>query len=51
MNTFESVRWSKNDVRVSSMNDSVNLVKALLGSMYDVCTFEAKIQVFKFDRQ
>ena len=29
----------------------VNLAKALLGSMFDVRSFEAKIRVFEFDHQ
>ena len=40
MNMFESVWCSKNNVRVCSMSDLVNLVKALLGSM-----------VFEFDHK
>ena len=42
MNTFD-VR--KNDVRVSSISDLVNVVKALLGSKFDVRSFEAKNRV------
>ena len=33
------------------MSNLVNLVKALLGSMLDFCSFEAKNRVFKFDYQ
>ena len=36
----------KNDVRVSSMSSLVNLAKALLGSKFDVRSFEAKNRVF-----
>ena len=32
------------------MSDLVNLVKALLGSMFDVCFFKAKNRLFEFDR-
>ena len=32
------------------MSNIENLVKALLGSMFDVCSFKAKNRVFKFDR-
>ena len=32
------------------MSNLVNVVKALLGSMCDVCLFEAKNRVFEFDR-
>ena len=31
------------------MSNLVNLVKALLGSMFDVRSFEAKNRVFEFD--
>ena len=48
---FEFVQCSKNDVQVSSMSNSVNLVKALLGLMFDVHSFEAKNRVFEFDHQ
>ena len=41
----------KNDIRVSSMSNLVNLVKALLGSKFDVQPFEAKNRVFEFDHQ
>ena len=51
MNMFEFVRCSKNDVRVSSMSDLVNVVKALLGSKFDVRSFEAKNRVFEFNHQ
>ena len=51
MNTFEFIQCSKNDVRVSSMSDLVYLVKALLGLMFDVRSFEAKKRVFEFDHQ
>ena len=43
--------FGKNDVRVGSMSNLVNLVKALLGSMFDVCLFEPKNWVFEFDHQ
>ena len=33
------------------MSNLVNLVKALLGSMLDVCSFKAKKKVFEFDHQ
>ena len=33
------------------MSNLVNLVKALLGSMFDVRSFEAKNRVFEFDYQ
>ena len=33
------------------MSDLVNLVKALLGSKFKVCSFEAKNRVFEFDHQ
>ena len=33
------------------MSDLVNVVKALLGSKFDVRSFEAKNRVFEFDRQ
>ena len=49
MNTFEFIR--KNYVPVSSISNLVNLVKALLGSMFDVCLFGAKNRVFEFDHQ
>ena len=39
-------------VRVSSKSDLVNLVKALLGSKFDVVLlFKAKNRVFEFDHQ
>ena len=41
----------KSDVGVSSKSDLVNLVKALLGSKFDVRSFEAKNRVFEFDHQ
>ena len=41
----------KDDVRVSSMIDLVNVVKALLGSKFDVRSFEAKNRVFEFNHQ
>ena len=41
----------KNDVRASSMGNLVNVVKALLGSKFDVRSFEAKNRVFEFDHQ
>jgi len=41
----------KNDVQVSSLSHLVILVKALLCSMFDVCSFEAKNMVFKVDLQ
>ena len=33
------------------MSDLVHVVKALLGSKFDVLSFEAKNRVFEFDRQ
>ena len=33
------------------MSDLVNVVKALLGSKFDVRSFEAKNRVFELDRQ
>ena len=33
------------------MSNLVNVVKALLGSKFDVRSFEAKNRVFKFDHQ
>ena len=53
MNKFEFVRCSKNDVPVSLMSNLVNLLKALLGSKFDVRSFifKAKNRVFKFDHQ
>ena len=41
----------KNDVGVSSMSTLVNLAKALLGSMFDDCSFEGINRVFEFDHQ
>ena len=41
----------KNDVWVSSMSNILNVVKALLGSKFDVLSFEAKNRVFKFNHQ
>ena len=41
----------KNDVRVSSMSNLVNVVKTVLGSKFDVRSFEAKNRVFEFDHQ
>ena len=41
----------KNDVRVSSMSNLVNLVKALLGSKFDVQSLKAKNRVFEIDHQ
>ena len=41
----------KNYVRVCSMSIFVNLVKALLGSMFDIRSFKAKNWVFEFDHQ
>ena len=37
----------KSDVRDSSKSNLVNLVKALLGSKFDVRSFEAKNRVFE----
>ena len=51
MNMFELIQCSKNDVWDSSMSNLVNLVKALLGSKFDVWSFEAKNRVFEFDHQ
>ena len=33
------------------MSNLVNLVKSLLGSMFDIRSFEAKNRVFEFDYQ
>ena len=41
----------KNDVRDSLKSNLVNLVKALLGSKFDVRSFEAKNRVFEFVHQ
>ena len=41
----------KNDVQVSSMSNLVNIVKALLSSMFEFLSFEAKNRVFEFDPQ
>ena len=41
----------KNDVWVCSMSDWVTLIKAQWGSMFDVCSFEAKNRVFEFNHQ
>ena len=41
----------KTDVRVCSLSNLVNLVKAPLGSKFDVRSFEAKNRVFEFDDQ
>ena len=41
----------KNDDPVSSMSNLVNVLKALLGSKFDVRSFEAKNRVFEFDHQ
>ena len=41
----------KSEVRVSSKSDLVNLVKVLLGSTFNVRSFEAKNRVFEFDHQ
>ena len=54
-----TIRWTrlssfdvrKNDVRVSSMSNLVNVVKTVLGSKFDVRSFEAKNRVFEFDHQ
>ena len=51
MNTFEFVDVRKNDVRVSSMSDLVNVVKTVLGLKFDVRSFEATNRVFEFDHQ
>ena len=47
--TNRRTRSSSFDVRVSSMSNLVNVVKALLSSMFDVRSFEATNRVFKFD--
>ena len=49
MNTFKFVRCSKNDVRDGSMSNLVNIVNTVLGSKFDVRSFEAKNRVFEFD--
>ena len=41
----------KIDVRVSSMSNLVNVMKTVLGSKFDVRSFEAKNRVFEFDHQ
>ena len=41
--------FEKNDVWVCSMSNVTYLVKALLGSMFDVSSFKAKNWVFKFE--
>ena len=41
----------KTNVRVCSLSNLVNLVKALLGSKFDVRSFKAKIRGFDFDHQ
>ena len=41
----------KHDVQMSLMSDLVNLVKSLLGSMFDVHLFQAKNRVFEFHYQ
>ena len=41
----------KTDVWVCSLRNLVNLVKALLGSKFNVWSFEAQNRVFKFDNQ
>ena len=46
MNMFESV---KNNVGVCLKSNLVNLVKALLGSKFDVRSVEAKNRAFEFD--
>ena len=51
MNTFKFVRCSKNDVRVSSMSNLVNVVKIVLGSKFDVRSFQGKNRVFEFNFQ
>ena len=38
----------KNDIRDCSMSDFVNLLKAVLGSMFDVWSLDS---VFEFDHQ
>ena len=38
----------KNDVQDCSMSDFVNLLKAVLGSMFDVWSYDS---VFEFDHQ
>ena len=48
---WRSFDVQKNDVQVSLMTNLVNLMKALLGLMFDVRSFEAKIRVFEFDPQ
>ena len=49
--TKRKTSLSSFDVRKDrcSMNNVVNLVKALLGSMFDVCSFKAKNRVLEFD--
>ena len=40
--------FQKNGVRVCLISNLENLVKALLGSMFDVCWFQAKNKEFEF---
>ena len=49
MKTLESVQCKRNDVRVSSMSNLVNLVKALLGWMFYVCSFKGKNRILSFN--
>ena len=48
---LETVWCSKNNVWGCSMSNLVNLVTALLGSMWDFSSFEAKNRVFEVDHQ
>ena len=48
---MSSFNVQKNDVGVSSMSNLVNVVKTVLGSKFDVRSFEAKNRVFEFDHQ
>ena len=41
----------KKDIRVCSMINLVNIAKALLGSMFYVCLFEAINRVFELNHQ
>ena len=45
MNMFKSIQCSKNDVQECSMSNSVNQVKAIFDSMFDVRSFNAKNRV------
>ena len=48
-NKFQSVRKSKKDVQVFLMSNSVNLVRLVLCSTFDLKSFKAKNKAFEFD--